>query len=376
MTTVSHLECSLCGRVVEKGRGAAVCECGGAAVVRYDLERARATWHRGWVEHGPSTMWRYSPLLPVTRPESIVSLGEGFTPLVRARRLHRALGCEHLWIKDEGLNPTGSFHARGMSCAISMAVDLGVRRVAVASAGNAGAALAAYAASAGLEAHVFMPRHAPEAGYVQCRALGARVTLVDGRLADCARLLEERRDRDGLLDLGAFGEPYRIEGVKTMGLEVAEQMQWRLPDAILLPAGGGAGIAGIWKSFEELALLGWISPGRPKLIAVHTPGRPPEDRLAVEALKASGGAAVPVDPAEALDAGRELAEAEGLFAAPLGAACAAALRQLLRSGLLKPGERIVICQTAAGLKYLPAWSARFPRPGGEEEKLGGLITPR
>jgi threonine synthase len=203
-------------------------------------------------------MWRYAPLLPVRDPKHIVSLGEGMTPLLKAARLGARMGANDLWVKDEGINPTGSFKARGLSCAISMCVELGLRKVAIASAGNAGSALAAYAAAAGIEAHVFMPRDVPQSNYTECRAYGAHVTLVDGLISDCARMIAERKDAEGWFDISTLKEPYRIEGKKTMGFEVAEQFGWTLPDAIFYPTGGGVGLIGMWKAFDELEALGWI----------------------------------------------------------------------------------------------------------------------
>lgn len=405
---MTHLECSACGGTYEAGHVWNVCECGKPLLVRYDLERAKRTWSRSWIANGPSTMWRYQPILPVRRPESIVSLGEGFTPLIRARRIERHTGCENLWFKDDGLNPTGSFKARGMSCAVSMAVDLGIRKLAVPSAGNAASALAAYAAAAGLEAHIFMPRDAPRANYLDCVSFGARVTLVDGLISDCGRAVAERKDREGWFDVSTLREPYRIEGKKTMGYEIAEQFHWSLPDAVLYPTGGGVGLIGMWKAFAELEALGWIPPKRPKMIAVQAAGcqpvvrafeegapcsrfwdgaytvasglrvpKPLGDFLVLDALRDSGGGAVAVTDEELMDAASRLAAEEGLFVAPEGAACVAALRKLVAAGVLQPTDRTVVYNTGTGYKYLEAYSTRFPPPaGGEEDKLGGLITPR
>jgi threonine synthase len=408
MTSLTHLECSLCAKTFEPGRVYNLCACGGPLLVRYDLELVRQSWSREWIRNGPSSMWRYAPVLPVGRPNAIVSLGEGMTPLIRAARLGERMGAENMWIKDEGLNPTGSFKARGLSCAISMAVELGIRKLAIPSAGNAASALAAYAAAAGLEAHIFMPRDVPQSNYIECRAFGARVTLVDGLISDCARLVAEGKDSQGWFDMSTLKEPYRIEGKKTMGYEVAEQFNWELPDAIFYPTGGGVGLIGMWKAFEEMETLGWVSSRRPKMIVVQAEGcqpvvraferglgrceffenattlaaglrvpKPLGDFLILDAVRASGGTAVAVSDAELLDAGGELASLEGMFAAPEGAACVAALRKLLGSGFLKPPERIVIYNTGAGLKYLEAYSTRFPRHAeSEQDKLGGLITPR
>jgi threonine synthase len=352
-------------------------------------------------------MWRYAPILPLL-DSSIISLGEGFTPLLQAKRLGEKLGARRLWIKDEGLNPTGSFKARGLSCAVSMAVELGIRKVAMPSAGNAAGALAAYAAAAGIEAHIFMPRDVPQANFIECQAAGARVTLVDGLISDCAKMVAAGARENGWFDMSTLKEPYRIEGKKTMGYEVAEQMDWELPDAIFYPTGGGVGLIGMWKAFEEMQALGWIAAQRPKMIAVQAEGcapvvraweagaerttfwenartvaaglrvpKPLGDALILKALRESGGTAVAVTDQELLDDGLELAREEGIFAAPEGAACVTALRRLLQSGFLKADERIVIYNTGSGLKYLEAYSTRFPRHlASEQDKLGGLVTPR
>ena len=384
-----------------------LCACGGPLLVRYDLDAIRNAWSRAEVREGPNSMWRYGPVLPAA-DGSIVTLGEGMTPLLPARRLGARLGARNLWIKDEGLNPTGSFKARGLSCAVSMAVELGIRKMAIPSAGNAASALAAYAAAAGIEAHIFMPRDVPQANYIECKAFGAFVTLVDGLIGDCARLVAAGAAAHGWYDVSTLKEPYRIEGKKTMGYEVAEQLDWQLPDAIFYPTGGGVGMIGMWKAFDEMQALGWIGGERPKMIAVQVEGcqpvvrafergearsqfwehattvaaglrvpKPLGDFLILDAVRASGGTALAVSDGELLDAGIQLAREEGIFAAPEGAACVAALEKLLAAGFLKPDERIVIYNTGAGLKYLEAYATRFPRMGsGEQDKLGGLITPR
>jgi threonine synthase len=352
-------------------------------------------------------MWRYAPLLPPL-DVNIITLGEGWTPLIRTPRLGARLGAENVWVKDEGLNPTGSFKARGLSCAISMCRELGIQKVAIPSAGNAAGALAAYAAAAGIEAHIFLPRDVPEANYLEAKAYGAHVTLVDGLISDCARLVAERAPAEGWYDVSTLKEPYRIEGKKTMGLEVAEQMDWELPDAIFYPTGGGVGMIGMWKAFQEMERLGWIGSRRPKMIAVQAEGcqpvvrafeeneprsrfwedartvasglrvpKPLGDFLVLEAVRKSGGTAVAVSDAEMLDAGIRLASDEGIYAAPEGAGCVAALEKLLASGFLKPADRVVLYNTGTGLKYAEAYATRFPRTAsGEQDKLGGLITPR
>ena len=408
MSHVSHLECSVCGRRLEAGKVQTQCECGGPLLVRYDLEKAKATWSRDSLAKAPPTMWRYAPLLPVQDSKHIVSLGEGLTPIMKADRLAARLGVADLWVKDEGANPTGSFKDRGMSCAVSMCVELGLSKIAVASAGNAGSALAAYAAASGTEAHIFVPRDVPQSNYTECRAYGAHVTLVNGLISDCGRIIGERKHAEGWFDISGLKEPYRIEGKKTMGYEVAEQFGWTLPDAILYPTGGGVGLIGMWKAFAELEALGWISSRRPKMIAVQTTGcqpvvrafergesktvywddahtvaaglrvpKPLGDVLTLSAIRESGGTAIAVSDEELLDASLEMAGATGVFAAPEGGACLAGLKKLLASGFLKPDERIILYNTATGLKYLEAFSTRFPQSSrSEHDKLGGLITPR
>jgi threonine synthase len=289
-----------------------------------------------------------------------------------------------------------------------MCREMGIPAVAIPSAGNAAGACAAYAAAAGIEAHIFMPNDVPQSNYLECRAAGADVTLVDGLISDCGRIVAERKARHGWFEVSTLKEPYRIEGKKTMGYELAEQLGWSLPDAILYPAGGGVGLIGMCKAFEEMEALGWIGPSRPKMIAVQAEGcqpvvrafqagsdraefftgastvasglrvpKPLGDALMLRAIRASGGCAIAVSDAAMLDAGIELGSSEGIFPAPEGGACIAAVRDLLASGFLKPTERIVVYNTGTGLKYLEAYSVRYPRfPGGEADKLGGLITPR
>jgi threonine synthase len=401
------LECSLCKQTYDAGQVANLCICGGPLLVRFDLGIIRHRWLRREVSHGPSNMWRYAPVLPPS-DGSIVSLGEGWTPLLRARRLGARIGAESLWVKDEGLNPTGSFKARGLSCAVSMCVELGIKKVAIPSAGNAASAMAAYAAAAGIEAHIFMPCDVPQANYLECKAYGAQVTLVDGLISDCGRMVAERGPAEGWFDVSTLKEPYRIEGKKTMGYEVAEQMDWELPDAIFYPTGGGVGMIGMWKAFDEMEMLGWIGSRRPKMVAVQAEGcqpvvraleenqprstffenahtvaaglrvpKPLGDFLVLQAVRESGGTALAVSDEEMLTAGVQLASEEGIYAAPEGAACVAAAEKLLASGFLKPTDRIVLYNTGSGLKYPEAYSTRFPRTASsEQEKLGGLITPR
>jgi len=403
----SALTCSRCQKTYAPHRPLNLCECGAPLLVQYDLAAVRAIWHKEQLAASVPSMWRYFPVLPADSAEA-VTLTEGWTPLVRALSLGRELGASDLWIKDEGRNPTDSFKARGLSCAVTMAKKFGLAKLAIPSAGNAAGALAAYAAAAGLEAHIFMPRDVPQANFIECKAFGAHVTLVDGLISDCARIVSERKASEGWFEIGTLKEPYRIEGKKTMGYEVAEQFAWQLPDAILYPCGGGVGLIGMWKAFAELQQLGWIGPKRPKMIAVQAAGCEPITRaflqnapdsqffnnahtvasglrvpkalgdfLVLQALRESGGTAVSVADEEMLDAGILLAEREGIFGAPEGGACVAAVRQLLQSGFIKSDERTVIYNTGSGLKYLEAYSTRFPRLSAtQQDKLGGLITPR
>lgn len=377
----------MCSQRFDAGKIHNLCECGGALLVRYDLEAIGRSWKRGHILNESPTMWRYWPVLPVRSRTCVVSLGEGMTPLIRTKRLGVLLGSENLWIKDEGLNPTGSFKARGLSAAISMAKELGIRKIAIPSAGNAASAASAYAAAAGIEAHIFMPVDVPKANYIECKALGAHVTLVNGLISDCAKIVAERKDDEGWFDMSTLKEPYRIEGKKTMGYEVAEQSGWDLPDAILYPTGGGVGLIGMWKAFDELEQLGWIGKKRPKMIAVQVEGcqpvvrafergesrtefwhgastvasglrvpKPLGDVLILNAVRESGGTAIAVSDDEAICAGRQLGASEGIFAAPEGAACFAAVRKLLSTGFLSPSERVVVYNTGSGLKYLEAYT--------------------
>jgi threonine synthase len=407
MPKVTHLECSLCNKRHDAGKVANLCDCGGPLLVRYNLDTIRQRWRRRDVQNGPSSMWRYAPVLPPV-DDSVVTLGEGWTPLIHARRLGSRIGADALFVKDDGLNPTASFKARGLSCAISMCKELGIDKVAIPSAGNAASALAAYAAAAGIEAHIFMPRDVPQANYLECMAYGADVTLVDGLIGDCARVVAERGPAEGWFDVSSLKEPYRIEGKKTMGYEVAEQMGWELPDAIFYPTGGGVGIIGMWKAFEEMERLGWIGSRRPKMIAVQAEGcqpvvrayeenesrsrfyedahtvaaglrvpKPLGDFLVLQSVRESKGTAIAVSDEAMIDCGVQLASDEGIYAAPEGAACVAAAEKLLASGFLKPADRIVLYNTGSGLKYPEAYSTRFARAAAaEQDKLGGLITPR
>jgi threonine synthase len=387
LSMVTHLECSRTGEKYDPGRVHGLSKQGWPLLVRYDLGAIKRQWNPGSLANAPHTMWRYAPVLPVHNPANVVSLKEGFTPLHKLKRLGPQFECDDLWLKDEGVNPTGSFKARGLSCAISMCRELGIRKVAIPTAGNAGGALAAYAAAAGMEAHVFMPRDVPRANFIEAQAFGAKVTLVDGLISDCAKRVSEGKEREGWFDVSTLKEPYRIEGKKTMGFEAAENFGWNVPDAIFYPTGGGVGMIGMWKAFDELQQLGWIGAKRPKMIAVQAEGCAPivrafergeessefwqdaatvasglrvpkalGDFLVLQAVRESGGTAVAVSDDEMMSAAEQLASNEGLFIAPEGGACLAALKKLRAFGFLSREERILIYNTGSGYKYLEAWT--------------------
>jgi threonine synthase len=331
-------------------------------------------------------LWRYAEVLPVEREENIVSLGEGWTPLLAAERLGSSLGLRRLYVKDESQNPTQSFKARGMTAAVSMAKELGARKLAVPSAGNAAGALAAYAARAGLEAHIFMPDDTPRANVVECEQTGARVTLMKGLITDCGAEVGRRKEAEGWFDVSTLKEPYRVEGKKTLGYELAEQLDWELPDVVVYPTGGGTGLVGMWKAFDEMEAMGWIGGRRPRMVSVQSAGCAPiirafeegkrfadefenaatvasglrvpkavGDFLILDALRASNGAAVAVSDEELLAAVKEIGAAEGLFVAPEGAACLPALRKLVERGEVGRDERVVLFNTGAGVKYLESF---------------------
>jgi threonine synthase len=384
---VTHLECAACGARHEARRLHNLCvECGKPLLVRYDLERAARTLTKESLKGRRADLWRYLEVLPAAREGDIVSLGEGWTPLLRAERLGESLGLTELYVKDESQNPTQSFKARGMAAAVTMAKELGARKLAVPSAGNAAGALAAYAARAGLEAHIFMPRDTPRANVIECERTGARVTLMDGWITDCGAEVGRRKEAEGWFDVSTLKEPYRVEGKKTLGYELAEQMEWELPDWVIYPTGGGTGLIGMWKAFDEMEAMGWIGAKRPRMVTVQPTGCAPivrafeegkrhaeefqnaatvasglrvpkaiGDFLILDALRASNGTAVAVSDEELLAAVKEIGAAEGLFVAPEGAACLPALRQLIERGDVKPDERVVLFNTGAGVKYLESF---------------------
>jgi threonine synthase len=417
-----HLECTRCGERYPADRPQSVCpKDGGVLYARYDLLTIKKTFSSARLAGRAPTMWRYDAILPEADP---VSLGEGFTPMLASREF------PHVFIKDEGLNPTGSFKARGLSAAVTMARHFGLKKLAIPSAGNAAGALAAYAANAGLEAHIFMPKDVPAANRIECDYYGAHVTLVDGLISDCAKKVAELKssdvwEKEKWFDVSTTKEPYRVEGKKTMGYEVAEQLGWKLPAGIIYPTGGGVGLLGMWKAFEEMETLGWIAsdrpgserpgperPGskRPKMIAVQSSGcapvvkawdegalstemwpnastlasglrvpKPYADYLILEILTKSKGTAITATDDEILEATRHWAKVEGIFAAPEGAASLVAYRKLRASGFFKPDDPVVLFNTGTGLKYLDVLdrtrsrAAQSTKPTSRH--IGGIIGP-
>jgi len=391
MSFFSHLECSVpCGAPPLDSRGRHfLCSCGAPLLVRYDLEKARA-WRPDSLKGRPPNMWRYREMLPLFAGEEPVTLGEGFTPLVHAQSLGASLGLQRLFIKDESLNPTNSFKARGQSAAITRAKYLGATTIALPTAGNAGNAAAAYSAAAGLACEVFIPRDAKRPFVDECRLYGANVTLVDGLITDAGRLAAEKGAALGWYDVSTLKEPYRIEGKKTMAYELAEQMEWRWPDWIVYPTGGGTGLIGMWKAFEELERLGWVTAAkRPKMVSVQAEHCAPivrafeqgadraqawegastiadglrvpraiGDFLILRAIRESGGTAIAVSDESMVDAMLEIGRREGISAAPEGGAALVAIERLVTNGSIEPGHSVVLFNTGGALKYLDVIAGR------------------
>ena len=401
MAPITYLECTKCGDHISASYPQTVCpKDGGVLYVRYDLATLKKNFKSAQLTGRAPTMWRYAEVLPDAEP---VSLGEGFTPMLASKEI------PNVYIKDEGLNPTGSFKARGLSAAVTMAKKYGVKKLAIPSAGNAGSALAAYAAPAGLESYIFMPKDVPLANRVECETYGAHVTLVDGLISDCARMVSEGKEKHGWFDVSTLKEPFRVEGKKTMGYEVAEQLGWRVPDGIIYPTGGGVGLIGMWKAFDEMEQLGWIKSDRPRMVSVQSSGcapivkawdegrstaefwpnantlaaglrvpKPYGDYLILDILKKSGGVAIAVTDDEIMDALRHWAKVEGIFAAPEGAAALAAYRKLRDKGFFAPEDIVVLFNTGSGLKYLDViesqkQASRPPTPASRQ--IGGIIGP-
>ena len=379
MPLISHLECSRCHAQLDANKPQTVCtQCAGALYVRYDLSSAKGTAVRDAIgsteaDHRWSGMWRYRDVLPEIDP---VTLGEGWTPMLASRRY------TNVYLKEEGANPTGTFKARGLSLAMTMARHYGIRKIAVPSAGNAGGAASAYAAAAGIEAHIFMPKDVPLANQVECIAYGAKMTLVDGLISGCARIVTERKEQEGWFDLSTLKEPFRIEGKKTMGYELAEQLSWTYPDAVFYPTGGGVGLIGMWKAFEELEELGWVTGKRPKMIAIQAAGcapvaraweehqqvsqmwqngatfasglrvpKPYGDYIILDIVRKSLGTVVALTDEQIFASLLDWASNEGVFLSPEGAAATAAYDHLLATGFLQASDRVVLFNTGSGNKY-------------------------
>lgn len=399
MSYIDHLHCPRCGQTASPNAVTNLCSaCQGPLLVRYDLEKARQSWDRDALKGRPSTLWRYRELLPVLEERNIVSLGEGMTPLVPLARLGAELGLQDLWLKDEGILPTGTFKARGAAVGISKAKELGITEVAMPTNGNAGGAWAAYGARAGIQVHLVMPTDAPAMSVLEATAVGADAKMVRGLISDAGQIIAKACKTYGWFEAATLKEPYRIEGKKTMGYEIAEQFGWELPDAILYPTGGGVGLIGIYKAFLELEALGWIKRPFPKLICVQPSGCAPivkafhegkavsefwpnastvqqgtrvpkalGDFLVLEAVRATGGTAIAVEDEAALWGLERLARLEGAFICPEGAALVAAARDLRASGFLQPDERVVLLNTGAGIKYPDILRPNLPvvEPGAE-----------
>ena len=399
MAPIAYLECTKCGDHLDAAYPHTVCpKDGGVLYVRYDLATLKKNFKSASLAGRAATMWRYAEVLPDAEP---VSLGEGFTPMLASREF------PNVYIKDEGLNPTGSFKARGLSAAVTMARKYGLKKLAIPSAGNAGGALAAYAAAAGLESYIFMPKDVPVANRVECEIYGAHVTLVDGLICDCARMVSDGKEKHGWFDVSTLKEPFRVEGKKTMGYEVAEQLGWRVPDGIIYPTGGGVGLIGMWKAFDEMEKLGWIKSDRPRMVSVQSAGcapivkawdegkltaefwpnahtlaaglrvpKPYGDYLALDILKKSGGVAVAVTDDEIMEALRHWARVEGIFAAPEGAASLAAYRGLRGKGFFAPEDTVILFNTGSGLKYLDVIeSQKQASRAPASRQIGGIIGP-
>jgi len=389
MTFAKEIVCSRCDNRFRLDQLLNLCSCGAPLLVRYDLEKASAALTKSSFQSRGANLWRYRELLPIEDDANVVSLGEGFTPLLEAKTLAQELSLRRVWIKDEAQNPTGSFKDRGLCLAVSRAKELAVKKIAIPSAGNAGGSLSAYAARAGIEANVFMPKDTPAANQIEVRQYGARLTLVDGLINDCGRIIAERKAAEGWFDVSTLKEPYRVEGKKTMGYEIAEQLNWKLPDVIIYPTGGGTGLIGMWKAFAEMEEMGWIGKDRPRMVSVQASGCAPivrafaegkniaepwqnaktvasglrvpqavADFLMLRALRESEGTALSVSDDEMLAEIPRVGRAEGIFFCPEGAACVAALRQLAKQRWINPTDEIVIFNTATGLKYLDVLQGR------------------
>ena len=388
MNFLTHLECGMCGEILDADKIWNLCpKCNKPLLVRYDLEAAKKAINPDIISRRTPNLWRYREVLPIKDTANMLTIGEGFTPLHHARRLGSQLKFDHLYIKDEGLNPTGSFKARGLCMAISKAKELGITSVSIPSAGNAAGAMSAYAALAGMEAHVFMPKDVPKPFVNECKALGASVTLIDGLITDCGKAAAEGVKKFNRFDVSTLKEPYRIEGKKTMGYELAEQMNWKLPDVIIYPTGGGTGLVGMWKAFDEMEKLGWIDSKRPRMVTVQSDGCAPMvkaftegkefadmwpnaktiadglrvpaavgDFLILRALRESNGTAVAVMDSEIMAGANLMGQNQGIFPAPEGGATIAAFIHLRKQGWIKDHETVVLFNTGSGHKYSHLWN--------------------
>ena len=387
MSFLTHLQCAYCSAEYNADELRNLCpECHKPLLARYDLDEARKALKKGRLASRKPNLWRYRELLPVRNEKNILSLGEGFTPLVHAKRLGEKIGFTNLYIKDEGLNPTTSFKARGLAVAVARARELGVCELSIPSAGNAAGAMSAYAALAGMKAHVFMPADVPAPFIAECRALGAKVTLVDGLITECAKAAAEGLQKHARFDMSTLKEPYRIEGKKTMGYELAEQLKWKLPDVIIYPTGGGTGLIGMWKAFDEMEKLGWIGSKRPRMVTVQSEGCAPMvkafhgrkefaetwrdaktiaaglrvpgavgDFLILRALRESEGNAVAVRDDEMMQGSNTIGRTEGISACPEGGATLAAFLHLRSEGWRRDGEKVVLFNTGSAHKYSHLW---------------------
>ena len=387
MSFVSHLECSLCKQNFDADKIWNLCpECGKPLLVRYNLDDIRGSVDRDAVSNRNPDMWRYYEILPVKESRFRMTLGEGFTPMIHAKRLGDELEFEKLFVKEEGVNPTGSFKARGLSVAVSRALELGIGKVSIPSAGNAAGAMSSYAALAGIKANVFMPKDVPEPFVSECRAFGAEITLVDGLITECGRIAADGVKEFDRFDMSTLKEPYRLEGKKTMGYEVAEQMDWTLPDVIIYPTGGGTGLVGMWKAFSEMEILGWIGSKRPRMVTVQSEGCAPMvrafdqgkefaevwrnastvaaglcvpaaigDFLILKALRESNGIAVAVSDKEIMYGADLLGHTQGIFACPEGGATVAAFQNLRAQGWILEHETVLLFNTGSGYKYAHLW---------------------
>ncbi len=379
-----NLECTYCDAEFSADEPQRLCaECGKVLYSRYDLEGAAAALDREMLKDRPANMWRYFEVMPIRDEANVITLGEGFTPIFQAERLGPEMGCSDLLIKDEGVNPTASFKARGLSAAVSKAKELGITKITMPSAGNAAGAMTSYAAKGGIDSYVVMPKDAPEANQKEVVITGGELTLIDGLISDAGVLSRERAAAEGLFDISTLQEPYRVEGKKTMGYEIAEQLGWTLPDAIIYPTGGGTGIVGMWKAFDEMEAMGWIGSERPKMFAIQSEGCAPivrafeqgtefaepwqdadtvaagirvpsaiGDYLILGSVRESGGGALTVSDDEIRDYMAKVARLEGMFICPEGAATGAALEKLLAAEQLGADQRILLLNTGSGLKYL------------------------